>query len=684
MPDAPRRIRSRFARLVLVALAVYVVARLLAGVTGWPALTVFARLAGGCCLLLVAAWIARSLWRRLFWSVGRRLAFSYVLVGVLPLGLIALLGLVSAYLLSGLLLGHLSRDAVAGLRDELEAIAIARLEQRGGGEEPLAVSGGLRTARYAKGRKVDGPAAAPVEWPAWLAAGQASRAHPDGDGRRRPFVALASGAPTLAAVAGDGERGSLVWLEGDVAALLRERTRSWFQLYRTDDPRKLPVTRIQVGGRVLSLRGLWLSRPPEETREFYRLSPPADPQSPAWRDRPLVLWMERTEALRALATGAEVADGVAISLAASPRGLFRALLSTSEQVDSTAWIALVGIAVLLFEIWAVAAVVAVVMIFGLSRAVNRLSRATETVSRGDFSVRIPVRRRDQLGDLQRSFNDMTEHLSELVGTAAQKEVLDKELALARQVQRDLLPDTIRAGERFEIATHFQPSAAIGGDYFDVLERPDGRLAVVIADVAGHGLAAGLRMAMVKSALELMVEEGRPAPEILSRLGRLLRRRQGERSFVTLALAELDPATGELELTNAGHPPCYVVRADGAVDEILVPGVPLGALAGAPGHARLTLAAGEGVVFLSDGFIETVDGEGEMFGFERVRACLAGGPAEAQVLLDRLLGAVLEHAGRMAAEDDRTGLAVVYRPGRPARPEAASSDASPSRPKIERT
>ena len=666
---------------MLAALAVFLVARVLAVLTGSGAVAWFARLAGGCFLLLVAAWVARFLWRRFFWSVGRRLAFSYVLVGVLPLALIALLALVAAYLLSGLMLGHLSRDAISDLRDELEAIAAARLDDREAAPSPLVAAGGLRTARYARGWKVDGPAAAPAEWPAWLAAAQAARDDLDRPERRRPFVALPGGGPTVAAVAGDAQRGALVWLESDLDKLLRERTHCWIALYRTDDPRKLPVTRIQIGGRTLYLRGLWLQRAAEETTEFYRVSPPQDPSDPALDDRPLVLWMERTDELLALATGETVSDGVAISLAASLRGLFRGLLSTSEQADSTAWLALVGVAVLLFEIWAVAAVVAVVMIFGLSRAVNRLSRATETVASGDFSVRIPVRRRDQLGALQSSFNEMAAHLSELVDTAAQKEVLDKELALARQVQQNLLPDAIGAHEKVEIATHFQPSAAIGGDYFDVLARPDGRLSVVIADVAGHGLAAGLRMAMVKSALELLVGEGRPAPEILARLGRVLRRRPGDRSFVTLALADLDPETGTLELTNAGHPPCYVVRRSGEVEEIVAPGVPLGALAGSPGTARLELRPGDGIVLLSDGFVETPNATGELFGFERVRACLAGDPGSAPELLERLLAGVRRHAAELAVEDDRTAVALVYRPlapGAPGAPAAPPAGSIPSR------
>ncbi len=689
MPASTPPDRGRLFRLFLVSAILFWIVGMANAFFEATALKVLFQLTFACFVLLASAWILRGVWRRFFWSVGRRLAFSYVLVGVLPLGLITLLGMVASYLLGGFLLGHLYRDAADDLRDGLETAALERLnsersEFRAEGVGGAGASGGgapdlpLHFTDYRRGKRIGDDAAAPADWPAWLAVAQARRRDSSSDEGRRPFLARPDGSVTVAALAGDAERGTLVWLDGDLDAALRERSRTWVQLFRSDDPRKLPVTRIQVGGKVLVLRGLWLHRSPEETAEYYRLNPPRRPDDPSILERPLILWMERAAGLRSLTTGETVAEGVSVSLAASPRGLFRALLSASEQTDSTAWLALVGVGVLLAEIWAVAAGVAVFMIYGLSRAVNRLSHATDAVGGGDFSVRIPVRRRDQVGDLQRSFNEMTEHLSELVEMAAQKEALDKELALARQVQQSLLPDVIVERSGIEIATFFEPSAAIGGDYFDFLDRPDGGLAVVIADVAGHGLAAGLRMAMVKSALELMTEEGRPSEEIVQRLHRLLKRRPGERSFVTLAFADFDPRTGALDLTNAGHPPCYVLRTTGEVEEILVPGMPLGSLAGAPGRVRLRLAAGEAAVFLSDGIVECRDRHGELFGFDRVRASLAGPPDRAARLLERLLSAMRGHCGSDLVEDDRTVVVVAYRPAGAATGDGAPSAASPSR------
>ena len=121
-----------------------------------------------------------------------------------------------------------------------------------------------------------------------------------------------------------------------------------------------------------------------------------------------------------------------------------------------------------------------------------------------------MRRNDQLGELQRSFNEMAGNLETLVAAAAQKETLENELEIARDLQKSLIPRDLPGGEGVEFATLFEPSAAIGGDYFDVLRLSEDELAVIIADVSGHGLSTGLRMAMLKAALLILVERD-PGP-----------------------------------------------------------------------------------------------------------------------------------------------------------------------------
>lgn len=646
---------------LLISGLLFVLFRGLAAALDSGVFRTLSKLALACLVLVAVVWAFRVLWRRFFWRVGRRLAFSYFTVGVLPMAMLALIFLLASYLFGGFLLGHLYRDALGELQGELGVAAKARLAELLHGSDRsdrLPESAGpLAFAEYRKGRKVSGGAEAPLAWPAWLENGS------DPSAPQPTFVALADGRLSAAAVARAEDRGVLVFFAENLESELRRRTRIWVELLRDDDPRR-KTTRLQIFGLEIRLGGL--DRTPEQSAEYFKLNPPAQEGAPRFYEEPSILWLESTGALPLLATGERVSEGVGAALASSPPSLFRAMLKSSAEVDSKAWLALLGVAVLFAEIYLVAAAVAIFMIFGLSRAVNRLSSATEAIARGDFSTRIPVRRKDQLGDLQRSFNSMSEHLEELVQTAAQKEVLDKELALARQVQQDLLPAGIDERPGVEFSTFFEPSAAIGGDYFDILTAGHGRVAVVVADVAGHGLAAGLRMALVKSALTLLVEDRVAAPAILARLHRLLRNKAGERSFVTASLSLFDPATGAFELTNAGHPPAYVVRAAGEVEEILAPGMPLGAIgaiggiAAPPGEAAGHLAPGDALVWLSDGLIECVNAAGEQLGYDRIRQHLAGPPASAETVRNRLLDAVRRHTGGLPADDDRTLVVMVYR------------------------
>ncbi|MBV8199737.1 MAG: SpoIIE family protein phosphatase, partial [Acidobacteria bacterium] len=326
--------------------------------------------------------------------------------------------------------------------------------------------------------------------------------------------------------------------------------------------------------------------------------------------------------------------------------------------------------------------------------------------------------RDQIGELQRTFNEMAGNLETLVAASAQKELLEKELALARDLQNSLIPSDLPSGEGVEFATLFEPSAAIGGDYFDVLRLSERELAVIIADVSGHGLSTGLRMAMLKAALLILIEETRQPEEILRRLDAVVRSNAEGRCFVTATLATFDLAEGRLALTNAGHPPTYLVRG-GRVQEILLPSSPLGGLGQSYARRELTLSRGDVVVWLSDGVFEETNAAGEPFGYDRIETALAaaakpagpagssapagspmaaftarrggrggaagggGGGAEggaggnllepsAASVRDRLLAAVAAHVGTQPPTDDRT--VVVMRWGGPlAMPVAAAAE-----------
>jgi sigma-B regulation protein RsbU (phosphoserine phosphatase) len=182
--------------------------------------------------------------------------------------------------------------------------------------------------------------------------------------------------------------------------------------------------------------------------------------------------------------------------------------------------------------------------------------------------------------------------------------------------------------------------------------------VVIADVSGHGLSAGLRMAMLKAGLLILVEEAREPEEILRRLDGLVRSGQEGRAFVTATLSLLDVRRGTLDLTNAGHPPTYHRRGE-TVTEILLPGSPLGRLGRDYGRRQIQLESGDLLVWLSDGLIEATSADGEPFGYERIQATIAAAPPTPAGVRASLLAAVARHTGEQPLEDDRTLVVLLF-------------------------
>jgi serine phosphatase RsbU (regulator of sigma subunit) len=628
-----------------------------------PYLSALSRFFLAATAVLFLLWLAWKIYRAFLYKVGRRLAFSYFLLGVLPIPLLLLLSAVLAYMLSGFFLGHLYRDAVQSVQLELDSQARSRLDAfaatRSPGSPGPSGSPGDSTVvfgYYRNGRRIGGDRRTPAAWPTWTEVPTSSG--PRWEVVPRFVMPAEGGSPTLMAVKSRDGVGVIALYAGDLDLELSRRAEAWVETYRSDDP-DLKIVSLQLGTRRIPLHALRRDQQAADAAKFFR----ALSKGERFWDAPILWWGEISGSLHDINTGKEVAEYLAANLNATPRTVVRHLFASAAEVDTFAWVMLFIVAFLLFDVYAAAAFMAVFMIVGLSRAVNRLSRATEAVRRGDFSVRIPVKRRDQVGDLQRSFNEMTGNLEALVETSAQKELLEKELELARNLQKSLLPSDLPAGGGVEFATLFEPSAAIGGDYFDVLRLSEDELAIIIADVSGHGLSSGLRMAMLKAALLILVEETREPAEILRRLDGVVRSNGESRFFVTATLGLFNLRTGVLRLTNAGHPPTYIVRGS-EVEEVLLPSSPLGGLGHSYASATTTLAPGESAVWLSDGLIEATNADDEPFGYDSIVRVLAGSTGEttgesAVVIRNRLLAAVERHAAGHPAGDDRTLMVLRY-------------------------
>jgi len=244
-----------------------------------------------------------------------------------------------------------------------------------------------------------------------------------------------------------------------------------------------------------------------------------------------------------------------------------------------------------------------------------------------------------------------------------------ELEVARSVQRDLLPAACPALPGWTVCHSIQTAAEVGGDAYDFVELPDGRLALVAADASGHGMAAGLVMAVAVATWRSAIESD-PEPEaIAAAVHRALRRAGGRRGFLTLFYALLDPRAGELRWTCAGHPFPIVLRADGRVEELGDGALPLGLRESAnPSFGTIRLDPGDLVVVYTDGLVETLGRDGGAFGHERLRSAIgAGGPAAS--VHDRIVEAFRVHLGDERLSDDLSLVVLRREPPVPPPPGA---------------
>ena len=322
---------------------------------------------------------------------------------------------------------------------------------------------------------------------------------------------------------------------------------------------------------------------------------------------------------------------------------------------------LATLAMLLMMTYLFASLFAAVLIFSISRAVNRIEKGTKAVERGDFSYRINMKPHNQLGEMAQSFDRMTESIASLLTTVAEKERLQSEIEIAASIQRNLLP---KEGPQFRgvsFSAHFEPTASIGGDYYDVFNLDKSRLAVAIGDVSGHGLSTGLVMAMVKAAITTLVEEGADETSLFRRLNELVYRSTERRAFMTLAFTIFDLEKGTIRHTNAGHLYPYVLRNGEPLTSLDCPSLPLGVRSEMMTQTvEMNLTEGDAIVYLSDGIVEAQNIDGDPWGFEQLESLLAlQSERSPSVIRDAILAAVARHSGSRPADDDRTVMVLRF-------------------------
>jgi serine phosphatase RsbU (regulator of sigma subunit) len=602
----------------------------------FPPFGVLEALAIATFIALSCYWFAlavRFILRKLFWSVGRRLALSYFLIGVMPFMLFAVMLLVIGYSIAGVL----SQAAYRAHRQQ----ALSRLDQWNL-EYTLAnarPAGALPSLEIYDTADPD----AEKKLPEWI--------------RNQSFTGLVlrekQGALVSARVyEEDGRRHSII--------LVQPFNDQWRERLEQENGMIVAYTPAQ---ETSSQRGVRINTDDDDRN--YEISGTDDDSvfeqffERAWQPNGVV-WGDLTPVL-ANWTDGQPTESRLFTLVWNPwRNLIEFYFGGSEYARIVLGV-IMGIASAMLLVYLPATMLALVLIFSISRAVNRIEKGTQAVERGDFTYRIRMKPRNQLGTMAQSFDRMTESISTLLIKVAEKERLQSEIDIAATIQRNLLP---KEGPQFRgvsFSAHFEPTASIGGDYYDVFSLDHSRLAVAIGDVSGHGLSTGLVMAMVKAAITTLVEEGADEESMFRRLNELVFRSTEKRAFMTLAFTIFDLQRGTIRHTNAGHLYPYLIRSGESPRAVESSSLPLGVRAEIRPHTvELDLQEGDRLVYLSDGIIEAQDQHGEPFGFDKLEEILSAqsdtSPAEIQ---ESILASVAMHAGGRPSDDDRTVMVLRF-------------------------
>ncbi|HYO83602.1 MAG TPA: SpoIIE family protein phosphatase, partial [Bryobacteraceae bacterium] len=319
----------------------------------------------------------------------------------------------------------------------------------------------------------------------------------------------------------------------------------------------------------------------------------------------------------------------------------------------------------------IALIIGVSLTRTITSAVHELYLGTLRVRSGDFSHKIPIGSQDQLGELAISFNQMTENVERLLAVEKERERLQAELEIAREVQNQLYPRSVPALQCLRVTATCNPARMVSGDYYDYQQIGESKVAIAIGDVAGKGISAALLMATIQSSfrsqlrgsLEMAVSAGAEqtssriqvsTSQMATHLNQQLFADTSPEKYATLYLGLFDEAGSKLTYTNAGHLPPILIR-NGESTRLDVNGMVVGAFPFARyDESEVVLQPGDVVVFFTDGITEPENAYGEMYGEERLlELLLRTSGKDDREIIDCVIDSVKEWTGAGELQDDMT-------------------------------
>jgi sigma-B regulation protein RsbU (phosphoserine phosphatase) len=584
--------------------------------------------------------LARFLVRLLLWRIRTKLLVSYLFIAVVPLVLLAVLFLLAGVLFSGLVASHIVASDIDRTAQMLRGAAADALVEAGGEGQ---------AARASLERRLQ-----PIR-----------EAHPDlaytlwrGDA----VVAASPGALSVlpAWIGPDGYAGLVRTKEKEdtpaLVGLVRRGDRALLLQVPVDAglfaslEKRMGIRYVTSGGRLthqghgiqVHVDKAAVKRPMPEAAKAPGISFPATPEVRRWTDGttdllPMLFHFQPYELMRRLSPGTLNMGDVLVK-------------------------ALAAVAAVFLVMYSVALLLGLMLARSITGSIHELYRGTERLRQRDFGNRIRVQSRDQLGFLAESFNVMAESIQGLLMEQAEKQRLEEELRIARQIQMSLLPQGTVSLPGLRLSALCLPAAEVGGDYYDLLPLSPTRMGVLVADVSGKGTSAALYMAELKG-LVLSLSRIHDSPRrLLCEANRILAATLDARSFITMTYAIVDTAARTMRYARAGHNP--IIHLDGVTGRtrVLTPaGLGLGLDAGTRfdevlEEAEVPLASGDVFLFFTDGLSEAMNGRAELFGERRLRDVIESADDQGEdegALKDRILAAIRAFVGEAAQHDDMT-------------------------------
>ncbi|NPV38625.1 MAG: PP2C family protein-serine/threonine phosphatase [Brevinematales bacterium] len=302
----------------------------------------------------------------------------------------------------------------------------------------------------------------------------------------------------------------------------------------------------------------------------------------------------------------------------------------------------------------------------LLQSLARLAEGTEEIASGKWGKQVEVFSRDEIGDLAERFNAMSLRIARMFQEVKEKSRMEAELESAKEIQSAILPKGSPQVPGYLFTVYYQPQTESGGDYYDFVEVGENRLGLVVADVTGHGVGAGMVMAMLRSALRTYAVGKLDAARVLKEVNPVLFRDTLPTMFATVFYGVLDTKTHELYYTSAGHQQGILYLPEEKKIRLLKGGgMPVGMVESSLFDPemqlyKVSLRQGEFLILYTDGITEAKNRKSEEFGETRFyEAIVRHASSHVEGMRDGIIGELMTFCGDAPATDDRTML-IVYR------------------------